>query len=172
MCFLGRDRQLRCSQVNKSSLEELGKYLFLWTFFDSYLPDDFHRYYKSERFLSVQNKEKLLQIEAYYFKSGRLLQIGPNITNRWTKHVYSGRAIFNEIEDHNYEFLNKIFLQYREGQLPWASLLFEVLEAATRIGIHRRCFLRDNLLGTSSSPKASRNCLLWSHFLIKTQDQV
>ena len=76
MCFLGRDRQLRCSQVNKSSLEELGKYLFLWTFFDSYLPDDFHRYYKSERFLSVQNKEKLLQIEAYLF------QIWAAITNR------------------------------------------------------------------------------------------
>ena len=51
-------------------------------------------------------------------------------------------------------------------------IIIEVLEAATRIGIHRRCFLRDNLLGTSSSPKASRNCLSWSRFLIKTQDQV
>ena len=46
------------------------------------------------------------------------------------------------------------------------------LEAATRIGIHRRCFLGDNLLGTISSPKASRKSLWWSHFLIKTQDRV
>ena len=34
-----------------------------------------------------------------------------------------------------------------------------------------RCFLGDNPFGTSSSPKASRNCLWQSDFLIKTQDQ-
>ena len=47
-------------------------------------------------------------------------------------------------------------------------IIIEVLEAATRIGIHRRCFLRDNLLRKISSPKASRNCLWWGHFIIKT----
>ena len=52
-------------------------------------------------------------------------------------------------------------MQYPEGQRPWTSLLLEVLEVATRIRIHRRCFLGDNPLGTISSPKASRNCLWW-----------
>ena len=47
-------------------------------------------------------------------------------------------------------------------------IIIEVLEAATRIGIHHRCFLRDNLLRKISSPKASRNCLWWGHFIIKT----
>ena len=32
-------------------------------------------------------------------------------------------------------------------------------------------FLGDNPLRIISSPKASRKCLWWSHFLIKTQDQ-
>ena len=39
-----------------------------------------------------------------YYKSGRKLQIGANITNQCTKHVYNGRVIFIKIEDHNYEF--------------------------------------------------------------------
>ena len=172
MCFLGRDRQLRCSQVNKSSLEELGKYLFYEPSLTAICRMTFIVITNRSDFCQYKIRRNYYKLRHIYFKSGRLLQIGPNITNRCTKHVYSGTAIFIEIEDHNYEFLNKQFLQYREGQLPCASLLFEVLEAATRIGIHRRCFLRDNILGTSSSPKASRNCLSWSHFLIKTQDQV
>ena len=106
--------------------------------------------------MPVQNEVELLLIGAYF------LQIGAKIKKRCTKHVYSGRVIFIEIEDHNYEFLN----------CPWTGLLLEVLEAATRIGILCRCFLGDNLLGTISSPKASRNYLWWSHFLIKTQDRV
>ena len=68
-------------------------------------------------------------------------------------------------------FETNIFLQYPEGQRPWTSLLLDVLEVATRIGIHRRCFLGDNPLETISSPKAVRNCLWWCHFLIKTQDE-
>ena len=104
--------------------------------------------------MPVQNEVELSLLTKVYF-----LQIGANITNRSTKHVYSGRVVFIEIEDHNYEILNKQFLQYPDGQLPWTSLLLEVLEAATIIGIHCRCFLGDNLLKTISSPKASRNCL-------------
>ena len=103
--------------------------------------------------MPVQNEVELLLIGAHF------LQIRAKIKKRCTKHVYSGRVIFIEIEDHNYEILNKQFLQYPEGQLPWTSLLLEVLEAATIIGIHCRCFLGDNLLETISSPKASRNCL-------------
>ena len=106
--------------------------------------------------MPVQNEVELLLIGAYF------LQIGAKIKKRCTKHVYSGRVIFIEIEDHNYEFLN----------CPWTNLLLEVLEAATRIGTLCRCFPGDNLLGTISSPKASRNYLWWSHFLIKTQDRV
>ena len=104
--------------------------------------------------MPVQNEvvqNELLLIGAYF------LQIGANITNRYTKHVYSDRVIFIEIEDHDYEFLNKQFLQYSEGQLTRTSLLLEVLEASTRIGTHCRCFLGGNLLGTISSPKVSRN---------------
>ena len=62
-------------------------------------------------------------------------------------------------------------MQYPEGKRPSRSLFLEVLEVATRIGIHRRCFLRDIPLGTISSPKALRNCLWWIHFLIKAKDQ-
>ena len=58
--------------------------------------------------MSVQNEVELLQIEAY------LLQIWTAITKQCTKTVYSGRVIFIEIEDRNYEFLNKQFLKYRE----------------------------------------------------------
>ena len=47
--------------------------------------------------MPVQNEVELLLIGAYF------LQIGANIKNRCTKHVYSGRVIFIEIEDHNYE---------------------------------------------------------------------
>ena len=107
--------------------------------------------------MSVQNEVELLQIGAYSYKSGLLLQIGVNFTIRCTKHSYSGRVIFFEIEGHNYEFLNKHFLQYPEGQCQWTSLLLEVLEVATRIRIHRRCVLGDNPLRIFSSPKASRN---------------
>ena len=66
--------------------------------FGSYLSNDFHCYYKSEQFTSVQNEVELLQIGAY------LSQIGTAITDRCTKQVYSGRVIFIKIEDHNYEF--------------------------------------------------------------------
>ena len=106
--------------------------------------------------MPVQKEVELLLIGAYF------LQIGAKIRKRCTKHVYSGRVIFIEIEDYNYEFLN----------CPWTSLLLEVLEASTRIGIFSRCSLGNNLLGTISSPKASRNYLWWSHFLIKAQDRV
>ena len=122
-------------------------------------------------FCQYKMRQNYYRSRHIYQKSERLLQIGANITNRCLKHVFSGRVIFIEIEDHNYGFLNNQFLQYREGQLPSTSLILEVLEAATRTGIHRRCFLGDYLLGTIPSPEASRNCLWWSHFLIKTQDQ-
>ena len=62
-------------------------------------------------------------------------------------------------------------MQYPEGQRPWTSLVLEVLEVAIRLRIHPICFLGDNPLGTISSPKGSRNCLGWSHFLTKTQEQ-
>ena len=42
-----------------------------------------------------------------------------------------------------------IFWQYTEGQLPWTSLFLEVLEVATRPGIHRRYFIEESLLGQS-----------------------
>ena len=58
--------------------------------------------------MSVQNEVELLQNEAY------LLQIWTATTKQCTKTVYSGRVIFIEIEDRNYEFLNKQFLKYRE----------------------------------------------------------
>ena len=87
------------------------------------MPNDFHCYHKSDEFLSAQNEAELSR--HIYYKSGLLLQIEANITNRRTEHVYSGRVIFIEIEDHNYEFLNKQFLQYREGQRPWKRLLPE-----------------------------------------------
>ena len=51
----------------------------------------------------------------------------------------------------------------------WASIVYgqvyflEILHFASRTGIHCRLFL-----GIMSFPKFWRNCLWWSHFLIKT----
>ena len=52
------------------------------------------------------------------------LQIGAIITNWCKRQVYIGRVIFIEIEDHNYEFLNKQLLQYPERQcdLDWSDV--------------------------------------------------
>ena len=62
-------------------------------------------------------------------------------------------------------------MQYPEGQRPRTSLLLELLKFVTRTGINHRCFLKENVLGTTSSWKVSGNYLWWSHFLIKTQDR-
>ena len=43
----------------------------------------------------------------------------------------------------------------------WTSLFLEILKFVARTRIHHKAF--------ASFPKISRNCLWWSHFLIKTQ---
>ena len=70
--------------------------------------------------MSIQNEVKLLQTGA------DLLQIRAAITN-----IVVGSFLL-KLKTITINFENNIFSKYLEGQRPWASLLLEVLEVATR----------------------------------------
>ena len=71
----------------------------------------------------------------------------------------------NNVWQNRKKIYSKFWSFYIDKQRLWPSLFLEILQAATIIGIH--CWLFQGIMSYS---KFWKNCLWWSHFLIKTQN--
>ena len=105
--FLGKNRQLRYSQVNKSSPKEHGEYL--WKLFAEWLSLFLQiraTFVSTKWGRIITNRDSYYKFAQIYYKLVQLLQIGAIIINQCTTHGESSGPNFIKIEDYIYFEMN------------------------------------------------------------------